>query len=197
MSIENILERIDEEAGVAAGNLLGKAEEEAGRILESFGTDGEALRIELEQRAGKKAEEEKRRLIVNEELELRKQLLQKKREILDELYERAKGEMQKMEGKEYLDLIKGMILRSAISGNEEIIVATGQEKLFRGAFLDALNSENELGKGFELSDEPGDFSWGVVLREGRRVVDLTLDVLMDQLRERIESEIAPTLFPDS
>lgn len=105
--------------------------------------------------------------------------------------------MQKLDGKEYTDLMKGMILRSAISGNEEIIVSKEQKKLFSGAFLDELNKENDLGKGFELAEEPGDFSWGVVLKEGRRIVDLTLDVLMEQLRERIESEIAPILFSDS
>lgn len=197
MSIENILERIKEEAGAAAEDLVGRAEEEAERILESYEADGETLQMELEQRARKKAEEEKRRLLVNEQLELRKHLLEKKHEILDELYEQAKKDMQEMGGEEYLDLMKGMILRSAISGNEEIIVTKEQKKLFGGAFLDALNKENVLGKGFKLAEESGDFSWGVVLREGRRIVDLTLGVLMEQLIERIESEIAPMLFSDS
>ncbi len=174
-----------------------RAEEEAKRILESYEADGEHLEGELERRAHKRAEEEKRRLIVNEQLELRKQLLEKKREILDELYEQAKSDIRGLGTEEYLGLMKEMILESAISGNEEIIVAKEQRKLFDGSFLDALNGENRKGKGFTLSEEPGDFSWGVVLKEGRRVIDLTLGVLMEQLRERIESEIAPMIFSDS
>jgi len=197
MSIENILERIKKEAGSAAGELVSKAEEEAERIRSAYETEGEDLQDQLEQRAHKKAEEEERRLIVNERLELRKQLLEKKREILDELYEQAKREMEKLGDEDYLDLMKDMILGSAISGNEEIVVAKKQSKLYGDAFLDALNKGNKLGKGFTLAEDPGDFSWGVVLREGRRTVDLTLRVLMEQLRERIESEIAPMLFSDS
>lgn len=197
MSIENILERIKEEAVSAAGEILSKAEEEAERIRGSYESEGDELKLKLEQRAGGKAAEEKRRLIVNEELELRKQLLRKKREILDELYREAKGELEGLGEEEYLDLVKEMILRGAISGDEEIVVAKDQANLFGGDFLDALNKENKLGKGFKLAKEPGDFTWGVVLREKQRVVDLTLGVLVEQLRERIESEIAPMLFSDS
>ena len=197
MSIEKILERIKEETDSTAGDIVEKAEREAERIRASFEADGTKLKNELEKRARERAEEEKRRLIVSEELELRKQFLVKKRELLDELYERAKGEMEKLEGEEYLDLVKKMILASAISGNEEIVAAKRQEGLFTGAFMETLNRENKRGEGFTLADETGAFSWGVVLREGRRRVDLTLGVLMDQLRERIESEIAPKLFSDS
>ena len=197
MSIENILERIKEKADFAAEELVRKAEEEAERIRDACEAEGEDLRVKLEQRAHKKAGEEERRLIVNEQLELRKQLLEKKREILDEMYEQAKKEMEKLGDEDYLDLMKGMILGSAISGNEEIVVAREQRKLYSDAFLGVLNKENKLGKGFTLAKDPGDFSWGVVLREGRRIVDLTLGVLMEQLRERIESEIAPMLFSNS
>jgi V/A-type H+-transporting ATPase subunit E len=197
MSIENILERIREEAGSAAGELVARAEEEAERIRGSYEAEGADLKVKLEQRAEKKAVEEKRRLIVNEQLELRKQLLRKKREILDELYERAKGEMERLGEEDYLDLMKEMILRGAISGNEEIVVAKQQRNLYGDDFLDALNRENKLGKGFKLAKDSGDFPWGVVLREGARIVDLTLGVLVEQLRERIESEIAPMLFSDS
>jgi V/A-type H+-transporting ATPase subunit E len=197
MSIENILERIKEEASSAAEELVGKAEKEAERIRGSYEAEGAELKEKLEQQAGNRAVEEKRRLIVNEELELRKQLLRKKREILDGLYEQAKGEMERLGKEEYLDLIKEMILRGAISGNEEIVVAKEQSDLYGDAFLDALNGENKLGKGFKLAKDTGDFSWGVVLREGQRIVDLTLGVLVEQLRERIESEIAPVLFSDS
>jgi len=197
MSIENILERIKEKAVSAAGELVRKAEEEAEHIRGAYEAEGEDLKQELEQRAHKKAGEEERRLIVNEQLELRKQLLVKKREILDELYEQAKRGMERLGDEDYLDFMKDMILGSAISGNEEIVVAKEQTKLYGDAFLDSLNKENKLGKGFTVAKDPGDFSWGVVLREGRRIVDLTLGVLMEQLCERIESEIAPMLFSDS
>ena len=93
--------------------------------------------------------------------------------------------------------MKKMIIGSAISFEEEIIVPEDQREIFGKAFLDSLNkSAREKRGAFSVSDEPGDFTWGVVLREGRRRVDLTLDVLIAQLRDRIEPDIAAVLFAD-
>jgi V/A-type H+-transporting ATPase subunit E len=195
MSIEKILSRIEEEAESAARELIREAEAEGMRLKDLQAEEAEELSKQLEQQVSRKAEEEQRRLIANEQLELRKLLLEKKREILDEMYDLATERISSLGEKDYLDLIREMILRRSISGGEEIIVPKAQKKLFEGDFLDSLNKEWKGGGRFTIAEEPGDFSWGVVLREGKRVVNLSLGVLMDLLRDRIEAEIAPVLFP--
>jgi vacuolar-type H+-ATPase subunit E/Vma4 len=195
MSIENILNRIEEEASSAADKLVREAETEVERIGNTYRDAEKDLRKQLEERASKRAEEEERRLIVNEQLELNKLFLGKKREILDELYGFATKKISSLSNDDYAGLIKNMIMRKSLSGSEEIVVPKAHRKIFDAAFLDSLNRAWKGGGRFAIAEEAGNFPWGVILREGKRVVDLTLDVLIAQLKERIEPEIAAILFP--
>jgi V/A-type H+-transporting ATPase subunit E len=197
MSIENILKRIEEETAAAVGEIISEAESEAEKIREDYTAEAGELKVKLERQARTKAEEEQRRLLVNEELRLRKELLKRKREILDALYVEAAKRIESLERDEYLELMKMMIQRRATSFEEEIVVPEDQREIFGKEFLDSLNKTAGGKKGaISISDEPGDFSWGVILREGKRSVDLTLDVLIAQLRDRIEPDIAAVLFAD-
>lgn len=196
MSIENILKRIDEEAEASGREALERAEAEAARIRERHERAAEKLRGELAGRAGKKAEEEERRLIVNEQLELKKALLTKKREILEEVYAEARKRAMDLSDTDYIELMKALVLAKAVSGAEEIIVPAERHKLFDKDFLIYLNREYTGGGGFSFAKERGEFSWGIVLREGKRIVDLSLNVLFEQLMERVEPKIASVLFPE-
>lgn len=196
MAIEDILKQIGEETESRAGEILGHAGEEAAAIEKQY--DGRAGRLErkLGEQAKRKASEEEKRIIVGEQLELRKDVLTKKREILEELYEAAAARIRRLPDGDYLELMRSLIARRAISGREEIVVPSGQRELFGDDFLRSLNERFGSGARFTLSKEKGAFEWGVVLREQRRTVDLTLDVLLEQLKEKAEHRIAATLFAE-
>lgn len=197
MSMETILSRIERDAEAAARKIIEEAEAEARSIAEEYATEGNELMRELDRLARARAEEEERRLLVNEELQLRKRFLEKKREILDALYAEASKRIASLEREEYLELTKRLITGRAISFEEEIVVPKGQRDIFDSAFVDSLNASSGKRKSaFSISKETGEFEWGVVLVEGRRRIDLTLDVLIGQLRDRIEPRIAAVLFAD-
>lgn len=194
MSIEKIFERITGDAERSVKDILGAAQREAGTVEKNYLKEAEGLKIRLRSYAEKKADEEERRLIVNEQLELKKVILRKKREILERLYEDAKKRINDLPAEESGRIILDMILKKAISGREEIIISVSQEEIFSDRFMRELNGRFEGGGTFTLSAQRGEFSWGVVLREGRRVVDLSLEVIFDQLKEKIEPKIAAMLF---
>ncbi len=195
MSIENILKRIGDEAEGEAHAKRQAAEARAAAIREEYERGAAALAGELERAYREKAAVEERRLVVAEELELRKKLLERKREILAEIYREARNRVEGLPPAEYLDLMRSLILRNAASGREEIVVPAAHRQLFTPAFVDALNRARD-GASFRLADEPGGFAWGVVLREGQRLVDLTSDVIFRQLAARSEARVAAALFPD-
>jgi V/A-type H+-transporting ATPase subunit E len=196
MSIESILERIGVEARDAAREIIAGARAEAEAIAENHAGRAEKLRNELEGKARARAAEEENRLIVSEQLELRKAVLAKKREILDHLYVKAAGRLESISGGDFQSLMQELIVANAISGREEIVVAPGQKKYFTTEFMGGLNSSYPGTGSFTVAGEVGDFSWGVVLREGRRAVDLSLDVLFEQLKEKAEARIAVVLFAE-
>ena len=196
MSIENILKRIEEETEAAAAEILRAAGTTAASIREEGERSGAKLREELESRVRAKASDEERRLIVGEELELRKASLERKRAILGEVYAEARKRIENLPPDEYLKLMSVFILKSAISGKEEIVVPAAQRGMFAGDFVASLNRARGTGAAFSVAETPGDFAWGVVLREGQRRVDLTLDVMFRQLASRVESAVAGVLFPE-
>jgi len=196
MSIENILKRIEEETEEAARGILGKAEAQASLIGEDYAKKGKKLREEIEHRSRVKAADEERRLVVGEELELRKAFLVRKREILDDVYGEARTRLESIPQEAYLDLLRSLIVRHSLSGREEIIVPAAQRNMFTADFIASLNRAKGGGAAFSLAGSPGDFPWGVVLREGQRRVDLTLEVIFEQLKTSIESRIAGILFPE-
>jgi V/A-type H+-transporting ATPase subunit E len=196
MSIENILKKIEEETEVAAGEILRAAGTRASSIRGEGERGAAKLREELESRVRAKAADEERRLVVGEELELRKASLERRREILGEVYAEARKRIENLPPDEYLRLVSAFILKSAISGREEIVVPAAQRSMFAGDFVESLNRARGAGSAFTLAETPGDFAWGVVLREGQRRVDLTLGVIFRQLASRVESAVAGVLFPE-
>jgi V/A-type H+-transporting ATPase subunit E len=196
MSIENIVNKIEEETAAAEAEILREAGQRAASIRAEGERSAAKLREELEGRARAKAADEERRLVVGEELELRKASLERKREILGEVYAEARKRIENLPRDEYLKLVSAFILKNAISGKEEIVVPAAQRNLFDGNFVESLNRARGAGATFAISAIPGDFAWGVVLREGQRRVDLTLGVIFRQLTARVESAVAGVLFPE-
>ena len=196
MSIENILKKIEEEAGAAEAEIIRAAGIRAASVREDGERVGAKLREELEGRARAKASDEERRLVVGEELELRKASLERRREILGEVYAEALKRIEHLPPDEYLKLMSSFILKNAISGKEEIVVPAAQRSIFSESFVESLNRSRGAGAAFAVAETPGEFAWGVVLREGQRRVDLTLDVMFRQLAARVESAVAGVLFPD-
>jgi vacuolar-type H+-ATPase subunit E/Vma4 len=194
MSIENILKKIEEETEAAAAEILRAAETKASSIREEGARGAAKLRGELETRVRAKAADEERRRIVGEELELRKAALARKREILGEVYAEARKRIESLPRDTYVELVSALILKNAVSGHEEIIVPAAQREMFSAGFVEGLNRARGGGAAFSVAETPGEFAWGVVLREGRRRVDLSLDVIFAQLTARVESETAGVLF---
>jgi V/A-type H+-transporting ATPase subunit E len=195
MAIDDILKRIDEETGTAIQNKLDEARRKAEVVEGEYAVRAETLEAELRLRAEKRSREEERRLIVSEQLEIRKALLARKRKVLEALYEKALRLIEELPRDRYRSIVKSLVIGRAISGAEEILVASRHRDLFGDTFLAELNESYPGGGTFTIAAEAGDFGWGVVLREGRRVVDLTLEALFEQLCERIEPEIAAVMFP--
>jgi len=194
MSIENILSKIDEDSRAAVATALEHAGKEAAALSVLYTRRAEELEAGLSSRAEKKAAEEKRRLLVSEQLELRKAGLVRRREILSDLYDEARKNIEALSGEDYLALIRTLVISRAISGAEEIVPAAGQAALLSSDFLTKLNGEYSGGGKFTVAAEEGAFEWGVVLREGRRTVDLSLGTVFDQVMDRIEPEVSAIMF---
>lgn len=191
MSKEAILEQI-----------IGKAQ------LESESIKRSALDATAEQKAKfedeLKAEYEKKIALASEEAEVaiagqktllrldgNKSELKVKRELIDEVYGKAKEKIVKLGDNDYRKLIAGLISKYAENGDKVIICKEDEKRLSANWLSDlAYDLQLELSFDTERHCDVG----GVVLRGSKYDKNLTVSALISEARSHTEGEIAKRLF---
>ncbi|GAA5878707.1 hypothetical protein JCM3774_000480 [Rhodotorula dairenensis] len=157
------------------------------------------------ERKKKQAEIEKKIAISNQNNKARLQLLEKREELLEKVFDEAKaklGEVTKDE-KKYAELLKNLVLQALYTLMEKDITVSGRpkdRKLLEKAVEQAASEFKEKA-GWEVQcevdDQLGDKSNGGVLLRGygsRITVNNTLDERLRLLQERMLPEIRESLF---
>ena len=194
--IEKITERITAEADEAVAAVLAQAEQAAAETRAAYQKKADEA-YEERMNAGKtdirqRAERAERAA----KLQGRKDALALKQSILERAYDRAKEKLLALPEQEYTAFLSAQAGNAAVTGHEQVVV-NGQdrsmgEEIVRGA--NAILAKRGLPAGLTLSDESGDFSGGLKLREGSVEVNCTVDTLLALSRNGLDAEIASVLF---
>jgi vacuolar-type H+-ATPase subunit E/Vma4 len=172
--------KIEKEASANIKKLKDEAGNEAGNIEKQ----GEVRAVEEE-----KAEKE--RILSRIRMELSSKKLYKKNEIMEDLKNKVSEEMKKLKWDDYKELVKRLIVQASENGDEEIIPGT----LHNNKVRDLIGELNKSDKyDFKISEEKGDFEVGIILSKGKRRVNATLPVLLEEAFEEMQEEIVGTLF---
>jgi len=127
-----------------------------------------------------------------------------KKEKINEVMKKVHQQLNKISDKELFDLVVKTISSEKIQGNEVLKVSKSDYSKYVRIFasnseskpvvLDLLN--NKLGSKYHLtiSNEPADIDGGFILMGNTYDIDHSFIVLLDELRETYETEIAKTLF---
>ncbi len=195
MAIDDILKQIEEDARTQGDTLLSNARAEADSIREKAKRHAEELRAEETEKAKERAAEHARRIETLAGLDLRKNILKEKRDLLEDAFARAEDRIANLPPDEYRAFLKPIILNSVESGSEELVPSAGRREVFTPEFIRSLNDEiSAANGGLNLTEESGDFSGGFILREGRKETNVTLKSLIAARRDRLEPEVAKILF---
>lgn len=199
MGIEKINERILEEAQDEKNAILEEANARALDIKARSDQKAEEVRRALREKFRKIGEEEERKILSISQLELRKSLLAEKQALIDEVFEKSKEKLQKLPSETYQKLILQMLVRSAVTGDEEILIS----KADRGKITPELvtmannNLKKSGAKGnLKLSDETRTMIGGFVLKSKDFEINNTFDALIKGQREELETKIAKILFEE-
>ena len=195
MAIDDIIRQIEEDSRTEGDALLSNARAEADSIREKAKRHAEDLRAEETGKAEERAAEHARRIETLAGLDLRKDLLREKRNLIDDAFARAEKRIANLPPDEYRAFLKPIILDAVGSGNEELIPPAGRREDFTPEFIRSLNEEiAPSGRAFSLSEDSGNFSGGFILRDGKKETNLTLKSLMTSGRDRLEPDVAGILF---
>ncbi|MBQ3551901.1 MAG: V-type ATP synthase subunit E [Clostridia bacterium] len=188
--IEALCARIIDDAKSEAKRISDEAVTEVGKIVSMGDARIEQLHDEYEKKRAEQALEIKERSRMNAQLEGRKLLLKKKREILDSVYEKAYTELLNLKGDERYDLLIGLLKREAL-GDEHVLPAKSDAKLIEKA-VEELNSKD--GMKLKVGRPISSFDGGFLLRSKDFDKNCSLSALIDEARQVTEMETAELLF---
>jgi V/A-type H+-transporting ATPase subunit E len=192
MAVQDIVKKIEADAEEEARKIVEQARAEA----EGIATDGRkragAQREKLEGAARQRADEERNRIVTLARLAARRDVLTEKQRIIDRVFEETRQGILKMGREEYQRLIASFLKSTAEPGDAEVILDPAETRIDQ-AFLDRV--AGEIGNcSFRMSGERRPMGGGFVLKSGRTEMNRTLETIIRDARERLESRVAGTLF---
>ena len=199
MALTGILDKIGKSAEEKA-----RAIEEEGRlkrqeVIAKAESQAQEIRERILKEASQKAEQERRRASVSAELEYRKEVLKEKRKLMEDCFQAALEELLHLPTEESRALVRKMLLKLVVSGEERILISPEDRKRIDPKFVDAVNDElRRAGKKGQLQLEGTSprLRGGFVLRTEDAEMDCSFGSLLDQLKDELQAEVAGILFGD-
>ena len=200
MSLEKILERIQQDAQSEVDRIKSRASVAADEILKKAQEEAEILKNQALEASENEAKQRKERIVATASLDLRKALLAEKQNAIDNAFQAAVDALVKMGDAEYKKIIRDMILPNVQTGDEEIILSERDKARFGGNFAEEINRQlvknGEKGN-LTIAQDTYDMVGGFVLRRGQVELNSSFGSLFKSSRDELESEVSKILFPES
>lgn len=187
---EAIIQKIIDDAEAVAAANIGEANDTASQILGRAQRQVDKFIETNAQKADEKYADALKRSQVVSNLDVKKLVQGAKKKVIDKVFEESL-EAIKADKKRYLALLEGMIL-SCCEDGDEVVPAMGEDKLITKKFVSDLSKKS--GKSLKKSESEGDFKGGVMLSGKNYDKNLTLELELTLIREKLESKIDAILF---
>lgn len=186
MPLKEVIEEITNQANEEAKQAVKQGENEAREITKKAELEFEQKTNEAKTNAAKAAEEMKKKKIAGTKLDLKKQLMQEKKLVLEQIVEGAKGKLGEMSEKQREDIIKKLI-------------ATAKEELSEVKFIECSEADLAIVKKHMPSAEVKNTLTGlggiIAANKDKTIqVDLTLERLLESTKEEHIDEISKRIF---
>ena len=197
MSLEKLLEKIENDARDEGRRILEDAEREAARIRreveEETRRESEAIGKSFQARA----EGEFLKVVSQARLEGRILLLAAKERLLGEVFQEVDRAFKELPTERYRAWLKKAVLGSVVSGSEELWASRHDREILEAGLLDEINQELRLaGRRGELrlAEGTAPFQRGLVVRGERTETNLSAEAVLQKVREENEEEVSRILF---
>ncbi len=172
---------IEAENDARVAEITGKAEAEVKAIRDSYG-----------ERLSKEEPEVVRRRKIVAELDAAKVDLGVRQTLVGEAFEGSLRQLAEMPRDQYVAFANRLMEQAVRTGHEVVLVGRGEKHLDK-SWLDEYNTAHQTS--LVLSPDRLSISGGFVLRDGRIDVNCSWDMLLEDIRSEIESEVVKKLFP--
>ncbi len=192
MSIENITEKILDEANNIAESSLYNANSRSLEIINEAKAQGATIIAEASNQSDIEADTLKKRKVSAGELQARKMLLNSKQEAIKKSFEAALEKLKSMPEDKYISFLANEIKRIP-NYNGEILLNERDKNLIGEKLIKAVN-EKATGNKLVLSSKTIKASGGFVLINGDIEINSTFETMLSSVKDELTSEVANALF---
>lgn len=187
MALKDILDQIKEETQKKLDEINEEFDKKMQDINEEFERKMAKARAKTDEQVEVNSKKIMNKMTTVAKMEAKNKLLKEKRELIDEIFGEALEKLS--ESKNYKSLIKELLKRSAIKGDDvKLIPAKGKEK-------ETSEALSESGLSYKLADKSANIKSGFILKSGKIEINNSFDsILNKQLRDELELDIAKILF---
>lgn len=191
--VENILQRILDEAKIAADEIAEQAELSAKDIADGFESKVAYEKAQIAENARRASEDEEKRMASLASLEVRKNTLKVRQALMDEAFQKALAQLNALPREQYIEVLLKMIVPQIKTGKEEIVLSADKDtgELFATKLRALLITKGNF-KPKVSFEALGD--GGFLLKEGDIAINCTFSALLKEQREALELPVAQTLF---
>jgi len=195
MEAEQVVEKILADAKAEAEKIKSQADEKEADEQAKLSEQLDEYKKQTQNLAQKAADDERFHLLAAARMDIAKEFLAEKIKILDEVFTQARRQLQSLPDEQYCKLMTRLMLQAVESGDEEVIVDKNEKRIDQ-EFINQVNQKSGSNHkaNLKLSDERQDIGCGFILRSGRIKNNVSLDVLLAQVRKELEIELAKELF---
>lgn len=204
-SLETLRDQILKQAKEQASAVIEREQRIADHDLEFAKEDADKIKEQQKAKIQSLVDTEKRKILASAEMESRRMLLEKKEELVSNIFVEAETKLEEMRGsKLYIDAVTKSIENAVDNIGDNLIVEFGEKdkSVFKNDQISSIESSvsKAVGKNvkleFRLSGE--NISAGVIIRsnDGRMIIDNTFSNLIKRLEEDIRGKVSEILLQE-
>lgn len=197
MTIKDINNKIISDARIQAEKIIAQAEDNANNIIKKGEKEAENIKSIILYKNNQEAFLKKSKILTEAKLEANKTILLEKQKIIEDVFDKALESVLKLSDKEYHNFIKILILDNIEIGDETIFIGSSDMRKISESFIEDINKElkSKGEKGvLKLSTSYLHIKGGVIIGSGKIRKNISLELLLKDVREESEMQISNILF---
>lgn len=178
--LENILNKIIEDAKTKADEIIAEAEDKENTIVEKRKDDAKFLADKINEISKREREDILKRAKSSAELKARDDVLAEKHKVIDRILEKAIVELENLSEEDFVEFVKNNV--EGVDDKNSILDVPSK-------YREAVKNAN---LGFKVSDK--DVDRGFVLHDGNLIYNGDFRAIVKSEREELEKFLAEKLF---
>lgn len=195
--VEKIKEKILQDSEAKANAIIADAKKQAQEIIDKANVKAAKKAEDIKKKASSDAADKLRISNSMLELEMRKDILSTKQQLIEETFEKALESLSHMNDGEYEAMLQSLVIKAVETGEEEILLSKQDKNRLSADFSNKINQNlAQIGKkgNLKFSDEARNIIGGFVLKSGGVEMNYSFEALLRMNRDEIEPEVAAILF---